>query len=315
VWPGYGGGDTLFNAQQNRLAWSSRQPEERTQKEISSRVVAVYSQEQSLGGNNYFNPDDKLGDAAIISSDGWVVMYLPKTAVNLKRARALSSDGAVFELEKVLTDARSGLVFLKISLLDEKTRARVGGQFQVVSLAENVDAGSEVFVFERDTWRSATVNARDWNIYARPHLDTAPAYALALNIGFSHGSTVINGQGRLAGFMLADNIFLPANYLARVMPTVLGTGKVVYESLGVSGWFDSEQPIVVDAQRVAGSFAISRVDKAHGLLRVGDIITTVNGQIVTPENLWYNITGHKTVRLKVWHAGKAIDVEATVVNI
>jgi len=315
VWSGFGGGDTLINAQQSRLAWSPHQLEERVQKDISSRVVAVYSQEESLSGNNYFSPAHKLGEAVIISSDGWTAMYLPKVSINVKRARVLTADGAVYELEKTLLDSRSGLLFLKISLAKATDSQRAGGQFSVISLADEVNLADEVFVHERDSWRAGLINSEEWNIWPHPHLDTAPAYGYALNGSFSDGSVVINSQGRLAGLMVSDSLFLSATYLAHIMPTVLNAQKVVYTSLGVEGWYDLEQPIIVQAQRVPGSFAVSRVDRARSLLRVGDIITEINGQIVTPENLWYNISGEKTVRLKVWRSGKTVEIESAVSSL
>jgi len=315
IWSGYGGGDVLVTAQQSRLAWSPHQLEERVQKEIASRVVAVYSQQETLAGNNYFSPTNKLGEGVIISSDGWVAMYLPKANITARRARVLTTDGAVYELEKTLFDSRSGLLFLKISLAKETDRQRAGGQFAVVSLAEKVEFFDEVFVRERDSWRAVLINSEEWNIWERQHLDNAPAYAWALNGNFSNGSVVINNQGRLAGFMVSDNLFLPAGYLARIMPTVLNAQKVVYASLGVEGWYDLEQPIIIQGQRTAGSFAVSRVVRANSLLRVGDIITEINGQIATPENLWYNISGNKTVRLSVWRSGKSMEIEAPITEI
>ncbi len=315
VWPGYGGGNILFNAQQNRLAWSNRQLEERVQKEISDRIVSVYSTESVLGSNSYFNQNDKLGEAIIISSDGWLAMYLPKITANIKRARVLTMNGSVYELEKILTDPRSGLAFLKISLSKAADQQRAGGQFPVVSLADKVDINDEVFIFERDTWRSSLVSADIWNVWPWPHLDSAPTFAYTLSDSFPDGSILINSQGRAVGFMVSENVFFPITYLARIMPSVLDKQKVIYISLASEGWFDDEQPIIIKTERARDSFLVSRVESRQSLLKAGDIITEINGQIVTPDNLWYNINGSKTVRLKVWRAGKTVEIETPTMEI
>ncbi|MFA7653493.1 MAG: S1C family serine protease [Candidatus Magasanikbacteria bacterium] len=315
IWPSYGGGDTWIVAQQTRYAWSGSQLEEKVQREISERVVSVYSGIEIMGDNNYFNISNKLGEAVVISSDGWLAMYLPKPSLNLKRARVLTVSGSVYELEKILTDARSGLTFLKISLNKEADKQRVGGQFQVVSLVEKTNLTDDIFVYENGNWRGSAIVASIWNALPRPHLDNAPAYLYSLNGNFANSSVVINRQGRLVGFTVLDNMFLSASYLARIMPTVLDQQKVIYSSLGVSGWFDSEQPIVINSERQRNSFMVSKIESRKSALKVGDIITMVNGQIVTPENLWYNISSGKTIPLRVWREGKTIELEAPTVQI
>jgi len=87
------------------------------------------------------------------------------------------------------------------------------------------------------------------------------------------------------------------------LPNILSAQTVVYPSLGADGWFSEEQPIVVASSSASG-FAVTRVWSAGSKLRKGDIITEINGRVVTADDLWYNITGNTTVRLQINKGGK-----------
>ena len=103
---------------------------------------------------------------------------------------------------------------------------------------------------------------------------------------------------------------LPITYLARVLPRVLSEQKIFYPTLGVEGWFSSEQPLVYAGQRLDG-FAVSRVFTGVNLKK-GDVITEINGQIVGVDTMWYDT--NQVLKLKVWRNGKILEMDAKVLS-
>jgi hypothetical protein len=183
-------------SQQNRTALMRTQLEERVRTEVVDRVVGVYKQLDG-GAVGYLRAENKIADAVILSSDGWVVMYHSNGVLNYKKWKALASDGAVYDFEKALFDDRTGLAFLKISLQQATDRERTGGQFKVVSLSDSINALDEIYVYDNASWQYSWVNAAMVGAFDVPHDDSGPSLAYTLRYNFSPGAIAVNGQGRL----------------------------------------------------------------------------------------------------------------------
>jgi hypothetical protein len=91
------------------------QLEEKTREEMKDRMATVYRDVSDLSGVNYFSSDNKIGDAAIVSSDGWVVAYNPFENSTVKNPQIISSSGKVLKIDRSLYDRNTGLSFFKIS--------------------------------------------------------------------------------------------------------------------------------------------------------------------------------------------------------
>jgi len=313
IWPGYGGGDTWIVAQQNRVANSQNQLDSRARAEITEKIISVYNVGDS-GDSFSLRAQNKLGDALILSSDGWLVLFTKSSIANFRNWRVLTSVGSVFELENALSDPRTGLVFLKVSLSEDVDRQRASGQFKVVSFADNIDINNELYIWQDGNWQYSWTTGIKNGEFGLPQLDAGPHLAYSLRYNFSLGSVAINNQGRVVGLVTSDGSLLPLYYITRLMSPVLEKQKVTYRTLGVSGWFDSEQPIVVKNERQPG-FYVSSVLNRKSTLRVGDVVTAVDGKVVVGADLWYDISGKSTVKLQVLRSGKTVELNATVLDI
>lgn len=307
LWPGYGGGDilTLSGARGNS---SGAELDERIRKErINNRVFTVYSQSGAVGAVNYFDPKDRLGEAMVIGSDGWLAMYLPAYNGVFKKWQVLTQTGSVYSLEKALFDAHTGMVYLKLAAKTGETITE-----RVMDFNYDLKPFDEIFVYEKNNWARSFLGYKVWGSPVEAHLDTAPAAFYTLNGSFTPGAIVVTSQGKVAGVVVEDNLLLPNFYITRIMPKVLSQGKVSYPSLGVDGWYGEERPIIVDSEKVNG-FLVNRVFGKASLLRRGDVILEINGQIVDPDVLWYNISNN-SVQLKVLRNGKYLDFESQTVE-
>lgn len=307
IWPLYGEGD-VWSVAQTRSTLSHSQLEERVKTELADRVATVYGAVSGVGAVSYFNAKDKMAEAVIVSSDGWLVMSALSARTDYKNWRVLLADGSVYSLEKILTDRYAGLVYLKLALGVDAG----GRQFKVVSFSDKISPLDEVFAYQDKNWRYGWIQYPVYNSAGRAHLDSAAGPSFALNGSFAPGAVVIGVQGRVLGFVGADGLLLPNNFLTRILPGVLSNQKIVYPSLGAEGWFSEEQPVIVGTEKVNG-FMISRVWSAGSKLLRGDVILEINGYVATPDNLWYNLS-NPTVRLKIWRNGKIMELDNKVVN-
>lgn len=300
VWPGIGGGDTWIMSQGvNNLSRDFL--EDRVRSEIEDRFGSVYRDLSSVGGINYLNVDKKIGEAAFISSDGWLALYYPNYDGNYKNWRVLLKNGSSFSVSKAIRDTNSNLVYLKIS------HSEPGAQFKVINFVDNVKLQEDVFVFNAGSWRHAVVVNKVNRSFHLPHLDSAPSMAVELSENFNAGDLVVDSQGKVVGLVTAGRYVLPSYYVAGMLPAILSAQKISYLTLGAYGWFSQEQPVLIKNEQLTG-FVVTRVFAGDNSLKAGDIILEINGQLVTGDNLWYNIISNKSVKLKVLRKDKTIEM-------
>lgn len=306
IWPMSGGGDMwVVNNSKNNS--SQKQMEERIRKErIDNRIFSVYDNAVPFANVNYFSAETKLGEAMVISTDGWLVMYLPDYDGGFKRWKVLTQNGAVYNIEKALFDKYAEVVYFKIE-------AKAGSLIteRVMDFNYNVDSFDDVFVYQQGLWWSGSIGYKIWGQSVEAHLDTAPQSFYTLNKDFQAGSIVVNDQGKVAGLVVKNNLLLPNIYLTRIIPGVLSESKITYNSLGVDGWYASERQVIVDNNFMNG-FLVGKVWSVGNLLKRGDVLLEINGQIVDPDVLWYNINDEKA-QLKIWRNGKVLELEVKIV--
>jgi len=306
VWPGFGGGDAwILSSNISNTSHDVLDP--RTRAELEDRTASVYRELAGTVGINYLSPDKKIGEAIFVSSDGWLTLYYPNYSGDYKNWRVLLNSGHSYSVQKVLKDTNSNLVYLKIN--SEQSSA----QFKVVNFGDESKPLEDVYVYSHNSWHHTWINNKVVQSLRSPHLDSAPSTVIELNESFDDGDVVIGSQGKIVGVINSGRFVLPGQYIANVLPGVLGSQKISYRTLGAYGWFSDEQPIIVKNEIIAG-FAVTKVFLDTSKLKVGDIITEVNGQIANSENLWYNITSNQSLKLKVLRKGKIVEFTQSVLE-
>lgn len=299
IWPNYGAED-MWVSLYSRPAISKVQLDNRIRDEISTRLVSVYKTTSNLSGINYLK--QPLGSAVMVGSDGWAAIYLPDYDGDFKNMSALAPNGQVYQFENGLLDKYSGIVYLKIK----------GGQFEVVNFSNSIAENDDVFAYNNNNWDHAFVKYPVTGNYGLPHLDSAPYLAYSLDTNFQPGSVIVDAQGQVAGLVKKDSTLVPSMYITRVLAKVLSQQIISYPSLGVEGWYSSEQPIVVQKAGVQG-FGVTKVLSSTSTIKKGDIILTINGRVVDPVNLWYTVSNGGTVRLQILRAGKTITLDTKII--
>lgn len=309
IWPGLGGGDTWIVARTSNFFANHNQLSDQARREIDERVATVYKEEKNLKNIGYLADEDKIGEAAILTSDGWATMYYSGDMSQYKKWRLLFADGSVYIVSKIIPDYSTQMVYFKLAK-DAELAKISGAQFKVTNFSTDPPkANSELFIYEDGGWRPITFDRIVSGADTIPHADFAPAQFYGFSSNAAAGTVVIDAQGRVAGFGTKRGVVLPASYLVRVLDSILSKQKIAYPTLGIEGWYDFERPIIINEESAAGFM----VSKGNDSLRPGDVITSIEGKIVSEDNLWYNMVNNKTARLQILRAGKSMEVQAAVI--
>ena len=309
VWPAIDEGD-VWATTRYAAGLSKGQLEEKVQREIGRKMIMLYSKATETGSTTMLSYADRVGEAIVLSSDGWSVMYYPSFTGKATAWRALTTSGVMYRIDRAVHDPVSGLLYVRIVPLEEG-EGRVE-QFQnVVEFATEVQPFDDVFVWQENDWKRSFVENEEVIPFTKIHGESAPIRAYFLNKSFSPGAVVVTPEGRLVGISTHDQVVFPAFYISRLWSKVLQQGKVQYPTLGAQGWYNEEQPILLGSARVSG-FVVEKIIGRASLLRVGDIITQMNGKEMTSANVWYTIEAD-SVRLKVYRDKRFIEIEQPIV--
>ncbi len=282
------------------------QLEEKTREEMKDRMVTVYRDVSQVSGVTYYSNENKMGDAAIVSSDGWMVAYNPEESGVIKNPQIISSAGKLLKVGSSIFDKNTGLFFFKINSSSTL--------YKQVEFTENLEVGDDVFVFQDKEWEHSLISRRLLVSKNSFHLDSAPILFYSLSANFKPGSWVLNKQGRLIGVVTKDQLILPSRFVTTLLPSILTKQNLTYQSFGVEGWFSEEQPIVFQGLKLNG-FVVNQVVSKTSPLKKGDIILEINNEIVNPEFLWYTLKNSSEVSLKILRQGKNILITAPVISI
>lgn len=303
VWPYVGVGN--FNAPSPRAGASRSRLDETTRHDLANTILNIYSSISFTAGVETLSPDNLVGSAVVVGSDGWLALYYPGAITAVKNWRALSGGGARWRVVSAIPDARSGLLYLKVERDSERAEP-----LRPVVFANSRHNPDEVFFWDQGAWHSAFVEGQRSQGLVRPHLDSAPATEYILNSPVPLGAIVINPLGALVGLGRAGAGVLAAESVSRVWLSVRELGRAAYPTLGSEGWFTDEAPVFAEGQARSGFF-VSRAITASTTLKRGDVITALNGGAVSAVD-WWQALNAPAVRATVWRSGQTLEITVPV---
>jgi hypothetical protein len=306
LWPVAGEGDR-FAVSYYRSSITSVQLEEKVREEMQNRTIHIYSAKSNLGDLEYFDPKNKVGDAVLVSNDGWMIMYQSTGDVQLKNWWGTTPEGGVMKLDKIIKDTNTGIVYVKT------TASTTVFSKPVEFTEEKFDMTKPIFVYQDNVWISVGVTSKITRVLSQPHWEGISPVAYTLDNSFNPGSLVINAQGKLVGFMISANVFVPSSVSSRMLPLIFSKQKIVYLTLGVKGWYAEEREVVGE-DRLQG-FLVAEVVSKSSVLKPGDIILESDNEIVDPNVMWYTIKNNKIAHLKVKRGTKLIELTTPVVEL
>lgn len=271
-------------------------------RQVRQRIIKLYDKRKAVGGSVY-GEAARVGQIMLLSSDGWSVMYDPAFKVaDIKQWRGVDHQGDIHFIEKATFEAKTGLVFFKFK----------GTDFRVAPFI-NWDAIHEgAYLWSVDgAWKPIKVGDR--KVAAEGTFKISDVYARdTISPATDVGNIVISDKGDLAGFVGEGGELVSAWFAQMLLPQILEKGSAQYQDIPVYGFF-------VDAVETAGKwkdvfgFYAARVDRIEkGGVRVGDVITKVNGKPIDQFGLHREVLEAEELMFTVLRGGKEIEITYTL---
>lgn len=291
----------------------SRLPRASTDAMLSDRVVGqlnntifqVYRKMSSNQTIGYLAPQDKIGDAVVGVSSGWLVTVLPGD-LNFKDWRILGPNGTLYKVERILSDKYAGLLYIKIASLQED--ARTQEQFKVAHFASSPEKPNQVFVRQGGYWEAAAVRSQTAGMLPAAHLDMISVTRLTLNSQFTIGSVVVDEDGVVIGLVGNDQSVVATISVISALTGIETRTAITYPTFGVEGWFSEEWPLIVNGERVTGFLVVKVTGKTP--LKKGDIVLEVNDRPVT-FSAWWAIRTDQEAKVTVLRNQQSLELALT----
>lgn len=238
------------------------------ERETRERLITVYD-ERELSYGVAYTQASKIGKAVLLSSDGWVVMSAPETAPPKQFIAGIDSSGGMHAAQHTVFDRERGLLYIKFD----------GNNFPVQSFADwsHIQAGKIVLI-AHESWQVSRVRAYEkpvlmFNVWAH-----ADRFSLEKTDAVQ-GSIIYDENGRFIGFVQADGLAQLGAPIQESFASVVEKQQVnaVERSwIGefIEGYIDPKSETVIGKP----AFIVHKVETGETELKVGDIITQINGR-------------------------------------
>ncbi len=240
---------------------------EQLKHEIEPSVVSIYQKRNSSENvlDNVFLPSDFLGQAVVMTSDGWL-MTTASVITNINSAVIVAHDKEIYTIEDMVNDPETKMVWLKI---DAQNLAVM--DFAKIS---EINDGHQVYVFSSDTnqidlaiikdKKNLVVNNAFDLVISSESLDRQ----ILLSDNFSAdylSSPVFNAKSELIGFLYGSgntiNTVIPINYFESIISQVLKSEEIKRPYLGIN---------YLNLTDIDGLLADQRQNQENGALIIAD---------------------------------------------
>lgn len=303
------------------------------QNTISPSIMNIY-QRVKTGKNlldKIYLPNDSLGQAVVLTSDGWLLAANDNqidSSINI----LVGYDNKIYNIEKIVGDNESGMVFIKITAQN----------LAVTKFADwqKITNGEQILVYDNYGKQLNIVNilAKKYktivNKYDLVNSSQPLERSILLSKSFSQnfkGAPIFNFQSELIGFLIApDGLFnraLPVNYLNPIINQIFKSEQIKRPYLGIN-YLDLSQAIGLSANdrqdQDNGALvwsdqtgvSIKSDSPLAGKLIKGDIIISLENQNLDENNdlqdLLMEYKSNQDIRLKYLHQKAEKEINITL---
>lgn len=299
----------------------------------SSSVVAIGATQRVF---NPFDPfsvpksqNNTIGTGFVVSDKGIVVTNKHVVSEPDIHYTVVTRDGKKFDIKKIYRDPILDLAIVQVD--DDSMKPLEFGDSSKLKVGQTVIAIGNALGKFTNTVTTGVVSGLGRSVVAGDQfsgsaesLDDLIQTDAAINPGNS-GGPLLNSAGQVIGMNVAttegaQNIgfAVPINSVKKIADEFIKTGSVSRPFLGVSYRFISKDVAIMNevpqGAYIQDVVSGSSADKAG--IKVGDIITKVDGQTVDSETkISQTITGKKIgdkLNLTIWNDGKERSVTATL---
>ncbi len=223
-----------------------------------------------------------FASGAVLTSDGWLVT-VPSASYSVAAANVVVG-GKAYAVERTVSDATTGVVFVKVDASNLPVFA-FGSGFDLAPGDQVFAAPSSASLFVE------TVSESRWGTGAlSSDVPARRAYVADALLGEFAGSPVVDVRGELVGLVTGGGsgftVVIPTDGVLSVFNAILREGKVVRPSLGVAaidlsrglGLSEDETLGLTQGALLSGASSVRKGSAAAAAgLAAGDVIVSVDG--------------------------------------
>jgi len=302
----------------------------------SPSVVAIGATQKVFNPLDPFSAprsqDSTIGTGFVVSDKGIIVTNKHVVSDSNARYNVVTKDGKKYEIRKIYRDLLLDLAIVQVDGSDMK--ALELGDSSKLKIGQSVIAIGNALGRFTNTVTTGVVSGLGRKVVAgdpfsgaAESLDNLIQTDAAINPGNS-GGPLLNSAGQVIGVNVAttegaQNIgfAVPINQVKAIVDEFVQTGTVSRPVLGVRYRFISlDSALLYDVPRGAYIQDVipgSAAEKAG--IRVGEIITKINGQGITEESTVSQVIASKKtgdrITVTLWEDGKEREITVTLQNI
>jgi len=287
-------------------------------------IVNIYADKKfSQTGFASLEPSGYQGKGVIITNDGWILTNKNVAATNVEDYWIFGADHKLYKTEKVISDYRTNVVFLKINAQNLPVAEFV--------LKNDLTAGQNVFVFSGEQVLTNNVSQINYSQIAttKDFIHSSEEFykfiMLSDPVGEEFvGSPVINLEGKTIGFVEnKQGVVIPVDHVLPLMRVLAEQEKWTWPYLGIK-FYDLSEVLNPEYEQRSGAMILStagiaKTSPAFELFLAEDIIKKVEQEEINEhKNLSELISQYQVgdnVRFTIIRAGEQKEVEVILSEI
>ncbi|MFH1325993.1 MAG: PDZ domain-containing protein [Candidatus Falkowbacteria bacterium] len=237
------------------------------------KVITKDSENFNL--NNYYSPQDKIGEGLVLTNDGWII-----TTLNLSRINsfvAVDHEQNILEIEKSIFDNQTGYYFIKL-----KANNLVAVQF---AERNNIADGQMLISVNQEDSRVSYIEESDYYIKGAVFSSEKLYRLIKINKeDLIKGEAQFSLDGSVAGFYSAQGVVVPISHITMFLPQILKEGEITRSNMGIT-YINLHE--LVGEEKITGALIktiVRRSSADTAGLQTGDIILEIDGTKIDQNN-------------------------------
>jgi len=242
---------------------------------IFYKKKAIDKNNEEFNLNNYYSPQDKVGEGLVLTNDGWII-----TTLNLNRISsfvAVDHEQNISEIEKSIFDNQTGYYFIKL-----KANNLVAVQF---AERNNIADGQMLISVNQEDSMVSYIEESDY--YVKGAVFSSEKLYRLIKINeedLTAGEAQFALDGSVAGFYSAQGVVVPINHIIMFLPQILKEGKITRSNMSIT-YINLHE--LVGEEKITGAL-IKTIAKGSSAttagLQIGDIILEIDGTKIDQNN-------------------------------
>lgn len=317
--------------------------------ELIPVVVNIYKKKESPMTKNIldqiYSSQDLAGNGLVIANDGWIISNNQVIKDSIEKYIVVAYDGKFQEIEKIIKDSLTGIVFLKIKISNNLTPAKLA-DWDEVKIGQSILVLNKMDFLEKKFILSNIANLNFKNIVqSKKSLSSSEKvddYILIQDkLEFNYnGSPLFNLKGEVVGIMnfIENNLqtAIGINYFKNIIKKALQTNQINRPYLGVNylnlngttiKGFNQNGALIISVEQdsVGGSVGVgfksapTKPAPTADKLKKGDIIIKVEKEEISEKKSLTSLINeyqpNQNIKLTIIRGEKEIEVEVRLKEI